>query len=105
MRRALPYPGLLAVAIFAAAGASLGPGSAAADEEWGGLPEGEGREIVYYNCQACHSLRIIERSSFDRRVWDEVLEWMVDTHGMQPLPEEDYDVVLDYLVEHFGPEN
>jgi hypothetical protein len=77
---------------------------AKADEEFGGLPPGEGQEIVYYSCQGCHSLAIVQRSEFSRRVWDEVLEWMVDTHGMAPLPDDLYDVVLDYLVEHYGYE-
>lgn len=78
---------------------------AMADEEFGGLPPGEGQDIVYFSCQGCHSLAIVERSEFSRRVWDEVLEWMVDTHGMAPLPDDLYDVVLDYLVEHYGYEN
>lgn len=78
---------------------------AKASEDFGGLPPGEGQDIVYFSCQGCHSLAIVKRSEFSRRVWDEVLEWMVDSHGMAPLPDDLYDVVLDYLVEHYGYES
>jgi hypothetical protein len=79
-------------------------GSAMADEDFDGLPAGEGREIVFYACQGCHSLTIVKRSRFSRRVWDEVLDWMVDTHGMAELPDDLHEIVLDYLTEHYGLE-
>lgn len=78
---------------------------AIAEEDFGGLPEGEGRETVYYACQACHSLTTVTNQRFSRRVWDEVLVWMVEDQGMAELPDEDYEVVLDYLATHLGIEN
>lgn len=72
------------------------------DYDWGGLAPGEGQEDVYYNCQACHSLTIVRRSDFSRRVWNEVLDWMVETHGMYELPEDERQRVVDYLVANYG---
>jgi len=78
---------------------------ASADDDFGGLPEGEGRETVFYSCQACHSLMTVTNQRFSRRVWDEILDWMVDDHGMAELPDDEREVVLDYLVTHMGIEN
>lgn len=89
-------------AAVAAALLAFAAAPASAEEEFGGLPPGEGQEIVYYSCQGCHSLTIVKRSRFSRGVWDEVLEWMVDTHGMAELPEDMHEVVLDYLSTHYG---
>lgn len=77
---------------------------ATADEDFGGLPEGEGQELVFYACTGCHSLMIIQQQEFSRRIWSEVLDWMVDEQGMAELPPEDEAIILDYLVEHYGYE-
>lgn len=88
---------LLGRGLPAPAGAQWDPG-----DEWEGLPEGEGREELFYNCIACHSTAIIQQQRLDRRTWNEVLVWMVDDMGMPQMPEEEHELVLDYLVEHFG---
>lgn len=88
---------LLGRGLPAPAGAQWDPG-----DEWEGLPEGEGREELFYNCIACHSTAIIQQQRLDRRTWNEVLVWMVDDMGMPEMPEEEHELVLDYLVEHFG---
>ena len=90
----------------AAVAALLLAGAALADDEYefAPLPPGEGAEEVYYNCIACHSLRTVTNQRFSRRVWDEVLDWMVDTHGMQELGDE-REIILDYLVTHLGPDS
>jgi hypothetical protein len=75
---------------------------ALADEDFGGLPEGEGREDVFYNCQACHSLRTLTQQSLSRSRWDQILDDMVHVHGMNELDEDERERVLDYLAEAFG---
>ena len=51
-----------------------------------------------------HSLAIVEQQRLNRRVWDEVLEWMVEEQGM-PAPEPaDYARLLDYLGTYLSPE-
>jgi hypothetical protein len=47
---------------------------------------------------------IVMQQNFDRRTWDEVLTWMVEDQGMWVMPPETRQIVLDYLVTHFGPE-
>ena len=70
--------------------------------QYGGLPEGPGRERVFYTCQACHSLAIVKQQGLNRDSWDETLAWMVEEQGMEPLDPKDRTVVLDYLTTHFG---
>jgi cytochrome c5 len=74
------------------------------DDEWQGLPEGPGREEVFYVCQACHSLAIVKQQGLDRASWDEVLKWMVAEQEMEPLEAEPRKLVLDYLSKHYGRE-
>ncbi len=71
-------------------------------DEYGGLPEGLGREEVFYACQACHSLAIVKQQGLDRESWDETLVWMVEEQAMGPLNPEERKLVLDYLATHFG---
>ncbi|RMF11178.1 MAG: hypothetical protein D6763_03930 [Alphaproteobacteria bacterium] len=72
------------------------------EEDWQGLPPGPGREEVFYQCQACHSLAIVKQQGLDRASWDETLVWMVEEQGMEPLEPQDRERVLDYLSTYFG---
>jgi hypothetical protein len=92
--------GLLVVAgrgLAPPAGATYDP-----SDEWQGLPEGEGREEVYFNCVACHSMAIVQQQRMNETVWQRTLTRMVDEMGMPALPEDEHELVIDYLVEHFG---
>jgi len=103
MRRALLVFGL--AALLSGAGWGLSAPATASydpDDEWEGLPEDDGREELYYSCIACHSTAIIQQQRLDRRTWDEVLVWMAEDMGWPEPPEEEYELILDYLVEHFG---
>lgn len=72
------------------------------DYEFHPLPPGEGAEEVYYACIACHSLRTVTNGGYSHRVWDELLDWMVEDQGMlEPLPEE-REVLLNYLATYIG---
>lgn len=94
----------LGALVFAVAGMFLPATGSAQDEDFGGLPEGEGRETVFYTCTACHSTGIIRQQGMSRDRWDKTLVWMIEKQGMPALEMEDRDVVLDYLAQHF-PEN
>ncbi len=101
----------LAAAVLAGWGAFSPPAQQTAqqsttqgDDEWQGLPEGPGREEVFYVCQACHSLAIVQQQGLDRESWDEVLKWMVAEQEMEPLEAEPLKLVLDYLTKHYGRE-
>ena len=71
-------------------------------DEYGGLPAGQGREEVFYACQACHSLAIVKQQGLDRESWDETLVWMVEEQEMGTLDPEERKLILDYLATHFG---
>jgi len=98
MRR---LPSILALGL---AGWSLLAPAGRAEEGWGGLPPGPGREEVFTLCNACHSLAIVKQQGLSRRVWDETLVWMVEEQGMPALDRPARDQVLDYLAEHYGPD-
>ncbi|MDP3417789.1 cytochrome C-552 [Falsiroseomonas sp.] len=72
-------------------------------EEPSVLPAGEGQEEVFYACTACHSTAIIRRSRFSRERWDELMTWMTEVHGMNPLEGEERTLIVSYLAQHFGP--
>lgn len=97
--RLLPGKGGRAGAILLAA-AALAPRATAGEFE--GLPKGPGQEETYYACVACHSTAIIKQQRLSRRVWDEVLVWMVEEKGMPELDPDQRKLILDYLAEHFG---
>jgi cytochrome c5 len=67
------------------------------------LKDGAGRDETFYTCTACHSTALIRRSAFARDRWDQLLDWMTDTHGMPELHGEDRTVILDYLASAYGP--
>jgi hypothetical protein len=70
----------------------------------GGLPEAPGQEEVFYTCSACHSIRLVTQHRLPRRRWDQLLDWMVEKHGMAPLPPEERALILDYLAAQLNPE-
>lgn len=105
--RAWVFAAAIAAAVAVSGAGLLAPAGALydPDDEWEGLPEAKGREEVYFNCIACHSTAIIQQQRFSGRVWNEVLDWMVEEQGMHELDEQDRDLIIAYLVEHFGPDS
>ena len=79
----------------------LGGSPAAAAQDFGGLPEGEGRAVVYAVCSRCHSIRLVTQQGMTRKKWDQLLDWMVQKQGMPPLDTGTEQTVLDYLARHF----
>lgn len=65
------------------------------------LPEGPGREESFYSCIACHSFQVVVRQGMSRPLWDDTLTLMVERHGMYPLDDDERELILDYLSEHF----
>ncbi|MBR3372255.1 MAG: hypothetical protein IKG52_16670 [Rhodobacteraceae bacterium] len=72
------------------------------DFEFYPLPPGEGVDEVYYSCIACHSLRTVTNGGYSRRVWDELLDWMVADQGMMDPEPDVREVLLDYLSTYIG---
>jgi hypothetical protein len=67
------------------------------------LADGEGRSEVFGYCTACHNTALIRRSAFTRERWDELMDWMAEKHGMNPLEGDFRDSIVDYLARHYGP--
>lgn len=67
------------------------------------LAEGEGRSEVFGYCTACHNTALIRRSAFTRERWDELMDWMAEKHGMNPLEGEFRQTIVDYLAKYYGP--
>lgn len=89
---------------FAALAVATSVPTGAAEDQWGDLPSGEGRQEVLMYCSACHSTRIIVQQGMSRERWDDTLEWMVEEQGMSELDPKTREVILDYLAEKFPPE-
>lgn len=67
------------------------------------LAEGPGRSETFGSCTACHNTALIRRSAFTRERWDELMDWMTEKHGMNPLDGELRQVIVDYLAAQYGP--
>lgn len=68
------------------------------------LPDGIGKEEVFYTCVVCHSIRTVVQQKLSRNMWDETLDWMVEEQGMPELDDEDRMLILNYLGENVSPE-
>jgi cytochrome c len=71
---------------------------------YGGLPEGDGREAVYFTCRACHALEQFTDRSLSRDEWDSLLDEMVNNNGMAEPEPWARGLMVDYLAVHFGAE-
>lgn len=87
------------------AGAAAPAGSddaAAAEDEFGILFVADGVDTTYYACTACHSEMIVAQQGKTRDGWDKLLDWMIEEQGMSELPQDERDVILDYLAAHYN---
>lgn len=73
-------------------------------KDFGGLPEGTGRETVFNRCAVCHSIRTVTQQRLSRSVWEQTLDWMVEEQGMASLDQRTRETILDYLSKHYGHE-
>ncbi len=76
--------------------------NADSDDDYDGLPPGEGRDEVYGICASCHSARLVTQQGLSREAWAETIDWMVDEQGMGELDDETNRLVLDYLSKHLN---
>jgi cytochrome c len=81
---------------------AMAPALAAAESEFGVLVDEPGVETTFYSCTACHSERLVAQQGLTRERWDDLLHWMVEEQGMQPLDPRDREEVLDYLATHYN---
>lgn len=61
-------------------------------------------EVLYRGlCGACHSLQLPDSQRLNRANWEWVLDDMVEKFGC-PMTDEQRALILEYLVEHRGPD-
>ncbi|MDE0059044.1 MAG: hypothetical protein OXP07_13055 [Defluviicoccus sp.] len=84
--------------------AAVAGGEADDDDDYEGLPPGEGRDEVFGLCGACHSMKLVTQQGLSRSTWEEVLVLMVEEHEMAELEPEDEIPVLNYLTKFYGPD-
>ena len=65
------------------------------------LPEGDGKPIATEYCQDCHRLTNLVRAHKSADDWHDTVQLMIDRGAR--LPEENMDVLVQYLVKNFGP--
>ncbi len=65
-------------------------------------PELDGEALLEERCTDCHSLDRVAQRSYTREQWENTVDRMIDRHGAE-LDDEEREVVLDYLVENYGP--
>ena len=70
--------------------------------DYGNLPDDHGVDIVFYTCTACHSAATFRTQHLTAERWDYLLDWMVSDQGMAEPDPTDRDIILAYLINHFG---
>lgn len=93
---------LLALVVVLAAGASLALRATGPSRVWAqaAVPKTEGWVLVVSRCVICHSVEIAVQQRQGSQGWTAILDRMV-SYGMPLLPEE-RQVLVAYLVRHFG---
>lgn len=59
--------------------------------------------LVVGNCTGCHSAKLITQNRATREGWKSMIVWMQETQKLWDLGENE-DEILDYLAEHYAPE-
>lgn len=96
------FSGLATIVLIATIVWTFAQPTQASEDDYGGLPDGEGRDEVYVICSGCHSIKLVVQQGLTRDSWQESLEWMVDEQGMPEMDPETHTLVLDYLSDHLG---
>lgn len=62
-----------------------------------------GEELFRAHCSICHSLKLAQSQQLDRANWEWVVDDMVTEFGASWIGPTERTILLDYLVEHYGP--
>lgn len=94
---------VLAMLAGAAAAQDSDPPDASNDlGDVGSLYPAKGAGVTYDYCASCHSTMLVAQQGQTRQGWEELLHWMVEKQGMEPIPKEERTMILDYLAEHYN---
>ena len=64
-----------------------------------------GKEMFQTHCGTCHSLSLPRSQRLDRANWKWVIDDMVNEFGATWISDEQQALILDYLVQHYGPDS
>ena len=101
MRRLLG-PGLLVLALTAAAVAADKTIPMPADHAYATLKPGAGVEVTRQQCVPCHSTDyIVMQPHGNAKQWDGVVTKMIKVFGA-PVSDQDARTIVEYLATHYG---
>jgi len=66
------------------------------------LPDGAGKQVLQTACTACHGLDGVVRLHMDKSGWEGLVSSMISNGAT--VADKDYPVLVNYLVQNFGPE-
>lgn len=69
---------------------------------FGGLKPGLGREDTYYAFSGCFKVSWIKKQRLRRTEWDMAVDKMVMDCNLLPLEEDEKNIIVNYLVAHYG---
>jgi len=84
----------------AAAIATIGGAGSMAAEAPSEFPPGPGQAAVHAACAACHAITVVTSARKSEPEWASTVDAMI-TRGA-PVPDADYDIIVDYLVRNFS---
>ncbi|MCG8404876.1 MAG: cytochrome c [Phycisphaerales bacterium] len=61
------------------------------------------KQMYVAYCSACHTLELVESQRLDRTNWEWVMDDVVNEYGGTWITEQEREILIDYLVENFGP--
>lgn len=68
-------------------------------------PKQMSAEKMYHAyCASCHTLELIESQHLDRATWRWVMDDVVNEYGATWITPKEQKILIDYLVEHHGPQ-
>jgi mono/diheme cytochrome c family protein len=67
----------------------------------GPVPDGDGKELLLNRCTVCHTLDRVRAHQGTPELWHDAVQSMLNEGAFLTDPE--YDILVDYLSEHFGP--
>jgi hypothetical protein len=73
------------------------------------LPDGPVRQVILGSCTACHGIDEYGYYAMDRSAWNDLIERMKTAKSGvvegAVISDEDKEILLDWLVEQFGPDS
>jgi len=68
-----------------------------------GLHADPNLQTIIGSCTSCHSAKLIIQNKATREGWQEMIQWMQKSQGLQDLGSKEA-IILDYLAKYYAPE-